>query len=63
MNDKRMASLPRRLLADESAATATEYAIGALAVAVAAVLASRALCGALVDYLHRIYLVVTLPVL
>jgi len=48
---------------DESGVTALEYLIAALAIAFGAVLASRAIAGALNDYLHRIYLVVTLPVL
>ena len=51
-----------RLLRDEAAVTATEYIVAALAVALAAVAASAAIAGAAVIYLHRIYLVVTLPI-
>jgi Flp pilus assembly pilin Flp len=52
----------QKLLSDETAATATEYVVAALAVALGAVAASAALAGVLVNYLHRIYLVVTLPI-
>ena len=51
-----------RLLRDETAVTYTEYVIAALAVALGAIAASRAIAGVLVRYLHRIYLVVTLPI-
>ena len=52
----------RTLLRDETAVTYTEYVVAALAVALGAVLASRAIAGVLINYLHRIYLVVTLPI-
>ncbi|MEO0108637.1 MAG: hypothetical protein ABIK62_05635 [candidate division WOR-3 bacterium] len=51
-----------RLLRESSGATTLEYVVAALAVAFAAVAASQAITGVLGDYLHRIYLVVTLPV-
>ncbi|UCG44108.1 MAG: hypothetical protein JSU73_05730 [candidate division WOR-3 bacterium] len=51
-----------RLLKDETAATATEYVIAGAALALAAIAASRILTGVLTPYLHRIFLVVTLPV-
>ena len=51
-----------RLLRDETAATTTEYMIAGAALALAAIAASRVLTGILTPYLHRIYLVVTLPV-
>ncbi len=50
------------LLEDETAATATEYVIAGAALALAAIAASRVLSGVLTPYLHRIFLVVTLPV-
>jgi Flp pilus assembly pilin Flp len=50
------------LLKDEAAATATEYVIAGAALALAAVAASRVLTGVLAPYLHRIFLVVTLPI-
>ena len=52
-----------RLLRDETAATATEYVVAAAAVALGALAAAVAIAGVMVNYLHRIYLVVTLPVL
>jgi Flp pilus assembly pilin Flp len=51
-----------RLLRDETAVTSTEYVVAALAIALGAVVASRVIAGALIDYLHRIYVVVTLPI-
>ncbi|HTW91547.1 MAG TPA: hypothetical protein VMH22_07535 [bacterium] len=59
---EREASLIGRLLRDETAVTATEYVVATLAIAFASLAASRAIAGALIPYLHRIYLVVTLPV-
>ncbi|MCX6844663.1 MAG: hypothetical protein NTX53_20560 [candidate division WOR-3 bacterium] len=52
----------RTLLRDETAVTYTEYVVAALAIALGAIAASRAIAGVLVNYLHRIYLVVTLPI-
>jgi Flp pilus assembly pilin Flp len=52
----------RKLLRDETAATATEYVVATLAVALGAIAGSVAIAGALISYLHRIYLVVTLPI-
>ncbi len=52
----------RGVLLDETAATATEYVVAAAAVALGALLAAAAIAGVLVNYLHRLYLVVTLPV-
>lgn len=54
--------LVRRLLCDEAAVTSLEYIVAALAIALGAIAASRVMAGALVGYLHRIYVVVTLPV-
>jgi Flp pilus assembly pilin Flp len=51
------------LLRDENGTTATEYVVAAVAVALAAVTATLAISGVLTKYLHRVYLVVTLPVL
>jgi len=51
-----------RVLRDETAVTATEYVVATLAIAFASLAASRAIAGALIPYLHRIYLVVTLPI-
>jgi Flp pilus assembly pilin Flp len=51
-----------RLLRDETAVTSLEYVVVALAVAFGAVAGSRAISGALVGYLHRIFVVVTLPI-
>lgn len=53
---------PLRLLRDETGVTYTEYVVAAVALALAAVAASRAIAGVLISYLHRIYLVVTLPI-
>jgi hypothetical protein len=53
---------PLRLLRDETAVTTLEYVVAAVALALAAVAASRAIASVLVSYLHRIYLVVTLPI-
>jgi Flp pilus assembly pilin Flp len=57
-----MSRLALRLLRDETAVTSTEYVIAALAIALGAVVASRAMAGVLINYLHRIYVVVTLPI-
>lgn len=54
--------LVARLLREETAVTSLEYVVAALAVALAAVAASRVIAGVLVNYLHRIYVVVTLPI-
>jgi Flp pilus assembly pilin Flp len=51
-----------RLLGDESGVTTLEYIVAGVAIALAAVAASRTIAGVLVSYLHRIYLVVTLPI-
>jgi len=51
-----------KLLHDETGVTTLEYVVAAVALALAAVAASRVLARVLVSYLHRIYLVVTLPV-
>jgi len=51
-----------RLLRDETGVTATEYIVATLAVALGAVAGSAAIAGILISYLHRIYLVVTLPI-
>jgi len=51
-----------KLLHDETGVTTLEYVVAAVALALAAVAASRVLARVLVGYLHRIYLVVTLPV-
>ncbi len=51
-----------RLLRDESAVTTLEYVVAGVAIALGAVAASRAIASVLKNYLHRIYLVVTLPV-
>jgi Flp pilus assembly pilin Flp len=52
----------RGLLADETGATTLEYVVAAVALALAAVAASRLIARVLVGYLHHMYLVVTLPV-
>ncbi len=57
-----LSRLARRLFRDESAVTTLEYVVAGVSIALAAVAASRAIAGVLVDYLHRIYLVVTLPI-
>jgi Flp pilus assembly pilin Flp len=54
--------LVNRLLRDETAVTTLEYVVAVVAIALAAVAASRAIASVLIDYLHRIYLVVTLPI-
>jgi Flp pilus assembly pilin Flp len=51
-----------RLLRDESAVTTLEYVVAGVAIALGAVAASRVIASVLKSYLHRIYLVVTLPV-
>ena len=53
--------LPIRLLRDEAAVTTLEYVVAAVALALAGVAASRVIARFLISYLHRIYLVVTLP--
>lgn len=55
--------LVTRLLRNESGVTTLEYVVAGVALALAAVAASRGIAGVLVSYLHRIYLVVTLPIL
>lgn len=52
----------RRLLRDEAAVTYTEYLIVTLAIALGAIAASRMIVHALVQYLRRIYWIVTLPI-
>jgi Flp pilus assembly pilin Flp len=54
--------LVRKLLQDETGVTTLEYVVAGVALALAAVAASRVIAGVLKDYLHRIYLVVTLPI-
>ncbi len=54
--------LVMRLVRDETAVTTLEYVVAAVALALAAVAASRIIAGVLKNYLHRIYLVVTLPI-
>ena len=51
-----------RLLRDETGVTTLEYVVAGIALALAAVAASRVIASVLVSYLHRIYLVVTLPI-
>jgi Flp pilus assembly pilin Flp len=51
-----------RLLRDETAVTTLEYVVAAVALALAGVAASRVIASVLKNYLHRIYLVVTLPI-
>jgi hypothetical protein len=51
-----------RLLYDETAVTTLEYVVAGVALALAAVAASRVNASVLKNYLHRIYLVVTLPI-
>ena len=53
----------RTLLHDETGVTTIEYVVAGIALALVALAASRVIAGVLKDYLHRIYLVVTLPVL
>lgn len=57
-----MGRLVMRLVRDEAAVTTLEYVVAAVALALAAVAASRIIAGVLKNYLHRIYLVVTLPI-
>jgi len=57
-----MSRLVIRLFRDETAVTYTEYMVAALAIALAAVAASRVIAGVLANYLHRIYLITTLPI-
>jgi Flp pilus assembly pilin Flp len=58
-----MNRLAIRLLRDETGVTTLEYVVAGVALALAAVAASRAFSGVLADYLHRVYLVTTLPML
>ncbi len=51
-----------RLLRDETAVTTLEYVVAGVALALAGVAASRVIAIVLKSYLHRIYLVVTLPI-
>ena len=51
-----------RLLRDETGATTLEYVVAAVGIALAGLAASRAIAGVLASYLHRVNLVVTLPV-
>jgi len=51
-----------RLLCDETAVTTLEYVVAGIAMALAGVAASRVIASVLKSYLHRIYLVVTLPI-
>jgi Flp pilus assembly pilin Flp len=53
--------LVRKLLQDETGVTTLEYVVAGVALALAAVAASRVIASVLKSYLHRIYLVVTLP--
>jgi len=50
------------LLHDETGATTLEYVVAAVALALAAIVASRLIARVLTSYLHHMYLVVTLPV-
>ena len=50
------------LLRDESGVTTVEYVVAGVSLALAGVAASRVIARVLVGYLHRVYLVVTLPV-
>jgi hypothetical protein len=50
------------LYRDETAVTTTEYVIVAVGVVLLTIAATRLLAGAMIGYLRRIYLVVTLPV-
>lgn len=51
-----------KLLRDETGVTTVEYVVASLAIVFGALAASRAIAGVLIPYIHRIYLVVTLPV-
>jgi hypothetical protein len=50
------------LLRDETGVTTLEYAAAGVGLALAGIAASRTIAGVMVSYLHRVYLVVTLPV-
>jgi hypothetical protein len=52
-----------RVLRDETAETTIEYVVAAVGVTLITLAATRVLAGVMVRYLHRIYAVVTLPVL
>jgi hypothetical protein len=51
-----------RLLRDETGVTTLEYVVAGVALALAAAAASRVIAVVLRSYLHRIYLVATLPI-
>jgi len=51
-----------RMLFDETATTSVEYLIVTMLIVVGVIGASRLLIAALAQYLHRIYLIVTLPI-
>jgi Flp pilus assembly pilin Flp len=51
-----------RLMRDEGGQTYTEYLVVTLAIVVAVVGMSRMVVNALVSYLRRIYLIVSLPI-
>jgi Flp pilus assembly pilin Flp len=51
-----------RLVQEETGVTSLEYVMVTIAVALAAIAASRTLAEILVSYLQRVYLVVTLPI-
>jgi len=57
-----ISGLARKLLSDETGVTTLEYVVAGVALALAAVAASRVIASVLKSYLHRIYLVVTLPI-
>ena len=59
---KVISGLVRKLLDDETGVTTLEYVVAGVALALAAVGISRMIAGILRDYLHRIYMVVTLPI-
>lgn len=52
---------PGAVIADTGAATTLEYVAAAIVLALIALAASRILLNVLIDYLHRIYLVASLP--
>jgi len=52
-----------RLLRDETGATTLEYVVAAVALALAAIAASRVVAGLLAGYLHHVYMVAAIPVL
>ena len=58
----RFRSVVTRLGRDEIGVTSLEYLVAALAIALAAIAASRTLAEVLIGYLQRVYLVVTLPI-